>query len=51
MGFTENDDVIEAFPADLANQSLRMPVCQGKFGAVGVIAYFHGCKRFVTACP
>ena len=26
MGLAENDDVIEAFPADRADQSLRMPV-------------------------
>jgi hypothetical protein len=26
MGLTEDDDVIEAFPADRADQSLRMPV-------------------------
>ena len=26
MGFAEDDDVIEAFPADGADQSLRMPV-------------------------
>ena len=26
VGLTEDDDVIEAFPADRADQSLRMPV-------------------------
>ena len=26
MGVAEDDDVIEAFPADRADQSLRMPV-------------------------
>ncbi len=26
MGLAEDDDVIEAFPADRADQSLRMPV-------------------------
>jgi hypothetical protein len=26
MGIAEDDDVIEAFPADRANQPLRMPV-------------------------
>lgn len=26
MGFAEDDDVIEALPADRADQSLRMPV-------------------------
>jgi hypothetical protein len=26
MSFAEDDDVIEAFPADRADQSLRMPV-------------------------
>ena len=29
MGFTEDDDVIEAFAADRADQSLRMPVLPG----------------------
>ena len=36
MGLAEDDDVIEAFPADRTDQSLRMPVlCQGDRGAVG----------------
>jgi len=26
MGLTDDDDVIEAFPADRADQSLRIPV-------------------------
>ena len=29
MGLAEDDDVIEAFPADRADQSLRMPVLPG----------------------
>jgi hypothetical protein len=29
MGVAQNDDVIEAFPADRADQSLRMPVLPG----------------------
>lgn len=29
MGLAEDDDVIEAFPADLADQSLRMPILPG----------------------
>ena len=29
MGFAEDDDVIEAFPADRADQSLRMPILPG----------------------
>jgi hypothetical protein len=29
VGLTEDDDVIEAFPADRADQSLRMPVLPG----------------------
>ena len=29
VGLAENDDVIEAFPADRADQSLRMPVLPG----------------------
>ena len=29
MGLTEDDDMIQAFPADRADQSLRMPVLLG----------------------
>ena len=29
MGVAQNDDVIEAFPAERADQSLRMPVLPG----------------------
>jgi len=29
MGLAKDDDVIEAFPADRADQSLRMPVLPG----------------------
>jgi hypothetical protein len=29
LGLAEDDDVIEAFPADRADQSLRMPVLPG----------------------
>ena len=29
VGLAEDDDVIEAFPADRADQSLRMPVLPG----------------------
>jgi hypothetical protein len=35
MGAAEDDDVIEAFPADRADQSLRMPVLAGDRGAIG----------------
>jgi hypothetical protein len=35
VGLAEDDDVIEAFPADRADQSLRMPVLQGDLGAIG----------------
>ena len=36
MGFAEDDDVIEAFPADRAPISLSAcPFCQGDLGAVG----------------
>ena len=35
MHFAEDDDVIEAFAADRADQPLRMPFCQGERGAVG----------------
>ena len=44
MGFTEDDDVIEAFPADRADQSLRMPVLPRGPPGRRVIAYAHGCK-------
>ena len=29
MGLAEDDDVIEAFPADRADQPLRMPILPG----------------------
>jgi hypothetical protein len=35
VGLAEDDDVIEAFPADRADQSLRCPFCQGDRAAVG----------------
>ena len=35
VGLTEDDDVIEAFPADRADQSLRMPVLPGDHRALG----------------
>ena len=35
MGLAEDDDVIEAFTADRADQSLRIPFCQGDRGAIG----------------
>src|SRR5580704_18369224 len=44
VGLAEDDDVIEAFPADRADQSLRMPVLPGWPRGDRVIAYAHGCK-------
>src|SRR5262249_13143240 len=44
VGLAEDDDMIEAFPADRANQSLRMPVLPGCPPRRRVIAYAHGCK-------
>ena len=41
MGFAEDDDVIEAFPADRADQSLRMPILPGRPRGGRVIAYTH----------
>jgi hypothetical protein len=41
MGLTEDDDVIEAFPADRADQSLRMPILPGRPRGGRVIAYTH----------
>ena len=35
MGLAEDNDVIEAFPADRADQSLHIPFCQGDLGAIG----------------
>ena len=35
MGVAEDDDVIEAFPADRADQLSACPFCQGERGAVG----------------
>jgi hypothetical protein len=35
MGLAEDDDVIKAFAADRADQSLRMPVLPGDRGAIG----------------
>ena len=44
VSLAEDDDVIEAFPADRADQSLRMPVLPGRPRGDRVIAYIHGCK-------
>src|SRR5580704_1412773 len=44
VGLAEDDDVIEAFPADRADQSLRMPVLPRRPRGDRVIAYAHGCK-------
>ena len=44
MRLAEDDDVIEAFPADRADQSLRMPVLPGRPRGDRVIAYAHGRK-------
>ena len=41
MGFAEDDDVIEAFPADRADEPLRMPVLPGRPRGGRVIAYTH----------
>lgn len=44
MGLAKDDDVIEAIPADRADQSLRMPVLPGRPRGDRVIPYTHGCK-------
>jgi len=44
VGLAEDDDVIEAFPADRADQSLRMPVLPRRPRGDRVIAYAHGCS-------
>src|SRR6266480_3315130 len=33
--FTEHDDVVQALPADRANESLTQAFCQGDRGAIG----------------
>ena len=35
VGFAKDDDVIQAFSADRANQPLACPFCQGDRGAIG----------------
>ena len=42
VGLAEDDDVIEAFPADRADQSLRMPVLPGAPWSRRVITDAHG---------
>jgi hypothetical protein len=53
MALAEDDDVIEAFPADRADQSLRMPALPGRPRRRRVIAYAHGhktlCDRLAVA--
>ena len=44
MVLARDHDVIEAFPADRADQSLRMPVLPRGPPGRRVIAYAHGCK-------
>jgi len=44
VGFAEDDSVIKAFPANRADQSLRMPVLPGRPRGGRVIAYTHGRK-------
>ena len=44
MGFAEDDDVIEAFPADRADQSLRMPILPRRPSSRRVISDAHGRK-------
>src|SRR3982074_1774710 len=44
MGVAEDDDVIEAFPADRADQSLRMPVLPGGPRGRWMITDAHGNK-------
>ena len=44
MGIAEDNDVIEAFPADRADQSLRMPVLPGCPWGRRVISDAHGSK-------
>jgi hypothetical protein len=41
VGFATDDDVIQTFSADRANQSLRMPILQGRPRGGWVIAYTH----------
>jgi hypothetical protein len=45
MGLAEENNVIEAFPADRADQSLRMPVLPGRARGGRVIADAVGSKN------
>jgi hypothetical protein len=45
VGVAEDDDVIEAFPADRADQSLRMPVLPGRPWGGRVISDAEGSKN------
>jgi hypothetical protein len=44
MGVAEDDDVIEAFPSDRANQPLRMPILPKRARGRRVISDAHGRK-------
>ena len=46
MGIAEGDDVIEALPADRADQPPRMPFLPGRPRRDRMIAYTYGCKTF-----
>ena len=46
VGLAEDDDVIEALPADRTDQSFRMPVPPGRPWGDRVIAYTYGYKTF-----
>lgn len=41
MSFAEDDDVIEAFSADRADQPFRMPILPGRTGSRRMISNAH----------
>ena len=51
MGLAQDDDVIKAFSADRADQSLRMPVLPGSPRAIGWLGMPMAARRLVTAWP
>ena len=44
VGLAEDNNVIEAFPADRTDKSLRMPILPGRPRGDRMIPYTHGCK-------
>src|SRR5260370_9624914 len=51
MGLAEDDDVIQAFPADRADHSLRMPVLPGVLRGVPLIPNTHRLHTLPVRLP